>query len=283
MFDPQPAHDFHGLRTLLRQLLGNDSALFDLSSLTDLILSQPLVGTTVKVDSNETDPYAFLTVLNVNQHRESNSALATLADYLLEKSKANSKLHEELTRILSVKGNGGKGKGEGSLGLILTERMINMPVEVVPPMYKMLQEEVQWALDDKEPYNFDSYLVLSKTYTEVPSKLDADDDEEDEGLQKPKSKKFKSRMRQIPRRKEIEEGEGKGKEVFCFHLEDEVLHQSAVAWTDFKYTKEQGPGAADSKRTFSELGIVTQGHMVLFKKEKLGEVVRKLESQFAPS
>jgi protein BCP1 len=68
-FDPQPAVDFHGLKTLLRQLLDVDAQLFDLSALTDLILSQPTLGSTVKVDGNETDPYAFLTVLNLQTHK----------------------------------------------------------------------------------------------------------------------------------------------------------------------------------------------------------------------
>lgn len=68
-FDPQPAVDFHGIKTLLRQLLDVDAQLFDLSALSDLILSQPLLGSTVKVDGNESDPYAFLTVLNLHTHR----------------------------------------------------------------------------------------------------------------------------------------------------------------------------------------------------------------------
>ena len=68
-FDPQPAHDFQGLKTLLRQLFDADAQAFDVSALADLILAQPLLGSTVKVEGNETDPYAFLTVLNLNQHR----------------------------------------------------------------------------------------------------------------------------------------------------------------------------------------------------------------------
>ena len=70
-FDPQPAVDFHGLKTLLRQLFDVDNQLFDLTALTDLILSQPLLGSTVKVDGNETDPYAFLSVLNLQEHKVS--------------------------------------------------------------------------------------------------------------------------------------------------------------------------------------------------------------------
>lgn len=68
-FDPQPAVDFHGLKILLRQLFDTDAQLFDLSALADLILSQPLLGSTVKVEGNETDPYAFLSVLNLQEHK----------------------------------------------------------------------------------------------------------------------------------------------------------------------------------------------------------------------
>lgn len=68
-FDPNPEVDFHGLKTLLRQLLDVDNQLFDLSELADLVLSQPLLGSTVKVDGAETDPYAFMTVLNLETHK----------------------------------------------------------------------------------------------------------------------------------------------------------------------------------------------------------------------
>lgn len=68
-FDPQPEYDFHGLKILLRQLFDVDAQLFDLSALADMILAQPLLGSTVKVDGNETDPYAFLTVLNLKEHK----------------------------------------------------------------------------------------------------------------------------------------------------------------------------------------------------------------------
>lgn len=72
-FDPQDI-DFHGLKMLMRQLFEVDSELFDLSALSNLILSQPGLGSTVKVsdgevDAKETDPYAFLTVLNLHHHR----------------------------------------------------------------------------------------------------------------------------------------------------------------------------------------------------------------------
>ena len=45
-FDPQPEVDFHGLKTLMRQLFDADHELFELSALSNLILSQPFLGST---------------------------------------------------------------------------------------------------------------------------------------------------------------------------------------------------------------------------------------------
>ncbi|CAJ0755419.1 10877_t:CDS:2, partial [Entrophospora sp. SA101] len=68
-FDPKDS-DFHSIKTLLKQLFSSDSELFELSELTELIVNQPSVGTTVKVDGSDSDPFAFLTVLNINEHKK---------------------------------------------------------------------------------------------------------------------------------------------------------------------------------------------------------------------
>lgn len=67
-FDPIADIDWHGVKRLLSQLLQADAPLFHLNLLTDLILSQPLIGSTVKCDGRESDPYAFLSVINLNAH-----------------------------------------------------------------------------------------------------------------------------------------------------------------------------------------------------------------------
>lgn len=51
------------------QLFSSDAELFNLSELSELIINQPLLGTTVKVDGTNSDPYALLTVLNMNEHK----------------------------------------------------------------------------------------------------------------------------------------------------------------------------------------------------------------------
>ena len=67
-FDPQP-QDYTSIKLLLRYLFGPDHKEFDLGSITDVILSQPLLGSTVKVDGNLSDPFAILSVLNLQHHQ----------------------------------------------------------------------------------------------------------------------------------------------------------------------------------------------------------------------
>jgi protein BCP1 len=66
-FDPQEI-DFHGLKNLLRQLFDVDAQDFELSAIADMIITQGLLGSTVKIDGKDSDPYAFLTVLNLQAH-----------------------------------------------------------------------------------------------------------------------------------------------------------------------------------------------------------------------
>lgn len=68
-FDPHPDVDYHALKRLATQLFQGDAELLHVNDLADLILSQPLVGTTVKCDGRESDPYAVLTVLNMHLHQ----------------------------------------------------------------------------------------------------------------------------------------------------------------------------------------------------------------------
>ncbi|TVY21308.1 Protein BCP1 [Lachnellula arida] len=249
-FNFKPDVDFHGLKSLLRQLLDVDSQLFDLSALADLILSQATLGSTVKVDGEDTDAYAFLTILNLHEHREK-KVVKDLTQYIAEKSKSNQTL-SALSSILS--------SPSSQVGLVLAERMINVPSEVAPPMYSMLIDEIEAAVEDKEPYEFTHYLILSKTYHEIESALDQEE--------APRTKKSKA---------------GKtGRETFYFHPEDEVLQRHAVASGPFEYTKDEGEGMADSKRAFQEMGIKAQGSMILIEKSKFEGAVKAIGEYLSP-
>jgi len=131
-----------------------------------------------------------------------------------------------------------------------------MPPEIIPPMYTMLLEEIDWANQEKEPYAFTHYLVLSKCYTEVASTLPALD-----------------AAQQQQKKKKARKEEGGAGEVFYFHPEDEVLHTFAVAQGVFEYDTPVDGGASDSKRAFQELGVRPMGHLVLVEGNKFASAV----------
>lgn len=235
--------DFHGVKSLIRQLLDVDSQLFDLSALADLILSQPTIGSTVKVDGEDTDPYAFLTILNLHEHQDK-KIIQDLIQYILEKTKSNPALGAVGNALSSA----------SQVGLLLTERLINAPSEISPPMYGMLIDEIEAAVEDNEPYEFTHYLIISKTYHEVASALDQED--------APKQKKSKASKA--------------SRDTFYFHPEDEILQQHAVAFGSYEYTKDEGEGMADSKRAFQEMGIKPQGSMILIEASKFSGAAKAI-------
>lgn len=128
----------------------------------------------------------------------------------------------------------------------------------------MLLEEIAWALEAKEPYNFTHYLILSKTYQEVESKLDAEDS-------RPQKKKKKTGGSAAENSKH-----------FYFHPEDEVLEKHTLCHGTFEYTHEQAEGAADAKRAFQELGIQPAGSLMLIEGGKFEDAVKAITDYLKP-
>lgn len=130
-------------------------------------------------------------------------------------------------------------------------------------MYAMLLEEIDIAVNDKDPYTFTHYLILSKTYVEIASALDDQDT-------RPPAKKTK--------KSSAGAGGGSGeKETFYFHAEDEVFERFAVESAGFEYTKAGDPGASDARRAFQEAGIKPMGRLTLIEAGRFREAVEAVK------
>ena len=182
------------------------------------------MGTTIKTDGKESDPYAFLSVLNMHVHKvwssfifplfldrislttvpQDNPSIKAITEYVLSKSALDSTLYNALQTILAPDAG-------SHVGFIFSERLINMPTEVVPHMYRMLADEIRWACDDGEPYHFSHFIVLSRTYI-LP------DEEAEAMLTSPQQK----------RRKGAPAPSAAGG-VFSFHHEDRFIQQVSLA------------------------------------------------------
>ena len=150
------------------------------------------------------------------------------------------------------------------IGLLLTERLINIPGEVSPPMYKMLLEEISWAVEEKEPFKFSHYLIISKKYQEVASDLTS------ETSTSQKKKKQKTTMA----------GQQNSTD-FYFHPEDEILQRHAIASGEFDYVNQQGEGHPDSKRAFQDFGIRPRGSLILLEAKEFEPAVKAVEGFYS--
>ncbi|KAF8303096.1 hypothetical protein DL93DRAFT_2090391 [Clavulina sp. PMI_390] len=223
-FDPKEI-DFIAIKRLLSQLFQADAEDLHTHELTELILSQP-IGTTVKTDGIDSDPYAFLTVLNMNAHQE-NVAIQALVEYLLQKCAALRPMFEELRQLFAPNSN-------SQVGLILSERLINMPVQVAPHMYRLLNDEMRWAIDDNKPYNFSHYICVSRTY-----ELSEEDEQSSQDVQPP-TKRMKS--------KGFTQSEG-FRRAQPYHPEDEIWEALSSHVLDYEFTRQpvREPGAVGAK------------------------------------
>lgn len=260
-FDLNPEIDFHATKNFLRQLLGDDAGIFDISALADLILAKNSVGTTIKTDGKESDPFALLSVINLSENA-TNPSIKKLIDYLYEKTAQKTQFNMILRKLLTNKKSTKDSSKQPKVGLIVSERMINMPVEVVPPMYKMLLEEMANAEDANEKYEFDYFLVISKIYKLVGANVEDDEPEK-------KTKKTKTST-----------DEPAPVEMDYFHYEDEVLEKNAKYTGIFDYT--QVKQETDSRRVFSEYGIDPKLSLILLDKDGMAKSAIEMQEKFPP-
>lgn len=271
--------DFHSTKMLLRQLFGPDAIQFDLSALTDLIVGQTDIGTMIKTDTDEnSDPVAFLSVIDLKEKSQCQATKKLLIDYFISKTMDYPNFNRKIRQVCS---NASKDK----VGLVLGDRLVNIPTEIMPPMYRLLNEEMKTASGAQPndtintdlsnsattnttktfsnsprqgPFDFDYLFILSRTYQEEASKLDKED-----RISAKKSKTIPSKA-----------------DLFSFHPEDEVLHKHALYYHSYKYSRE--PPSSDSKRAFYDYGVLPQGHIMLVKTSEMDELVKDLEVTIPP-
>lgn len=157
-FDPK-ADDFHGVKTLLQTYL--DDREWDLSGFVDIILEQTTVGSVVKVEDDEDNGvFALVTALNLGRYMD-HKCIIEVKEFLLKVSQEKDVI-DDLRSLL--------GKEAQSVGLLVSQRVTNLPPQLLPPLYDGLFKEVSWATEDepteelKNSFHFKVYIIVSKVY-----------------------------------------------------------------------------------------------------------------------
>jgi len=134
-----------------------------------------------------------------------------------------------------------------------------MPVEVVPHMYRMLADEIQWACDDGEPYRFSHLLVISRTFT----------------LSEEEAETALASFQQQKRRKGVQVSSSTGG-VFSFHHEDQCIQELSSHSHDFLLSN----ALPRDKESF---GLEQGGRLILLPADKLPQLISNLATAFPQS
>lgn len=156
--DPREAH-FHSVKQFLLAYLPPTQP-FDVSGLANAIVGQVTAGTMVCVEG-EDDVYGFITALNLKSFVNETS-IQQILQYVTKKCPSTEL--SKLQQILNTK----------NVGLVLNERMVNLPYQLVPALHSALHEDIEWAIENEDTeelrnsFKMDYFLILA-TCTEEKS------------------------------------------------------------------------------------------------------------------
>ncbi|XP_062234450.1 protein BCCIP homolog [Platichthys flesus] len=167
------ANDFNGVKKLLQQLFLK--AHVNTSEITDLIIQQNHLGSVIKQaevpeDSDDDDPdevFGFITMINLTERKDV-QCVEEVKDLLVDQCEKNAtpSMTEQLEQILS--------DSSKPVGLLLSERFINVPPQIALPLHKQLQEEIAEAQRTNKPSGKCHYcLMISKTCKEATKSIPA--------------------------------------------------------------------------------------------------------------
>ncbi|XP_030960645.1 protein BCCIP homolog isoform X1 [Quercus lobata] len=174
-FDPK-SNDFHGVKTMLQAYLDNKQ--WDLNGFVDLILGQTTVGTVVKIEGDEDEGvFSIVTAVNLGRYKD-HKCIMEIKEFLL-KACQEKDVVDDLRLIL--------GEQAKNVGLLVSQRVVNLPPQLLPPLYDALFDEVSWATEDepteelRKSFCFKFYIIFSKIYkhknADQKTKLSNDSDE----------------------------------------------------------------------------------------------------------
>jgi len=165
--DPNQSQ-FFSVKSLLNGLL--DGLSYNSSDLANIVCDQVVVGTMIGVEGDEEKPLyqgkpeeknvlGFVSLLNLQVY-ENEKVMKEIVQYAVQKSEIHNENHEKFLQVLQTHTN--------KIGLLINERMINLPPQLVPTLHNQLCEDVKWVKEqnneDSQAFNLRYILVLSKCY-----------------------------------------------------------------------------------------------------------------------
>ncbi|XP_074446484.1 BRCA2 and CDKN1A-interacting protein [Larus michahellis] len=162
-------NDYNGIKKLLQQLFLK--APVNTAELTDILIQQNHIGSIIKQaevqedssddDEDDDEVFGFISCLNLTE-RKGTQCAEQIKELILSRCEKSCEQHvvEQLNKLLN--------DSTKPVGLLLSERFINVPPQIALPMHQQLQKELTEAQRTNKPCGkCHYYLLISKTFTEA--------------------------------------------------------------------------------------------------------------------
>ncbi|DAZ99349.1 TPA: hypothetical protein N0F65_005200 [Lagenidium giganteum] len=223
--DPSEDH-FHSVKQFLVSYMPA-SMPFDVSGLANIIVNQVSTGTMVCVEG-EPGAYGFITALSLSRYKNETS-IQQILQYVTKRCPADQLA--QFQKFLDTK----------SVALIVNERMINLPYQLVPALHSALHEDIEWAIENEETeelrksFKFDYFLILSTCTLEMVSTTSGSNG-------KGKGKKSKSEA------------------TFFQNFEDEFIKQDAELTFTFEMPRSDRDRSETARKTTDVMLVPRSKH-----------------------
>ncbi|XP_010356112.1 BRCA2 and CDKN1A-interacting protein isoform X3 [Rhinopithecus roxellana] len=241
-------NDYDGIKKLLQQLFLK--APVNTAELTDLLIQQNHIGSVIKQtdvsedsddDMDEDEVFGFISLLNLTE-RKGTQCAEQIQELILSFCEKNCEksMVEKLDKFLN--------DTTKPVGLLLSERFINIPPQIALPMYQQLQKELAEAHRTNKPCGkCYFYLLISKTFVEAG---------------KNNSKKKLSNRKKTA--------------LMFANAEEEFFYEKAIL--KFNYSvQEESDTCLGGKWSFDDVPMTPLRTVMLIPGDKMNEIMDKLK------
>ncbi|XP_070288187.1 BRCA2 and CDKN1A-interacting protein isoform X1 [Myotis yumanensis] len=245
-------NDYDGIKKLLQQLFLK--APVNTAELTNLLIQQNHIGSVIKQtdvsedsddDVDEDEIFGFISLLNLTE-RKGTQCAEQIKELTLSGCAKNCEksVVEQLDKLFNDPSR--------PVGLLLSERFINVPAQIALPMHRQLQKELAEAHKTNKPCGkCHFYLLISKTFAEAG---------------KGNSKKKQSSQ--------------KNDELIFANAEEEFFYEKAVL--TFSYSvQEESDSCLGGRWSFDDVPMKPLRTVMLVPCDRMGEIMAALEEHLS--
>eukprot|EP00916_Digyalum_oweni_P002651 GHVL01004804.1.p1 GENE.GHVL01004804.1~~GHVL01004804.1.p1 ORF type:complete len:303 (+),score=83.88 GHVL01004804.1:26-910(+) len=252
--------DYHCYKRMIENLLPEQWAHAELA---EIITQQVNIGTSIKAEGAdgwrpEESFFAFITALNFRQFQK-NRSFIQINQYINKiKKHSDSENRAIFDKIMEDPKN--------NLGLIINERVTNLPNDLIPSLWGSLEEDITWSQNvkdcneeeekEKKFYYFSHYILLTCFFLEDSNKTMKKDD----------SNSVKTAARQYP------------------HFEDEFFVKEKILEIVYPiHSNKRFEDVADEKgKRIKTTSFKQYGLIILFSSSKLKDIKNKIQKMTPP-